>query len=101
MSQRTLVTELNGIETTVLMGWDRPLQYHFMVISQGENEPLYTNLDDADSLDADLEYFIERANQFGISIPMEMVARLTTDRDINTGNAVSYFNQDGNESMPG
>jgi hypothetical protein len=101
MSQRTLITELEGIETTVLMGWDRPLQYHFMVIEQGGNDPLYSNLDDDNSEDADLQYFLDKAKQFGVTIPDAMVERLKQDKENDTGNAVSYFDQQGQESTPG
>ena len=43
MTQRILKTTIGAQAATVLMGWDKPLQYHFMVIEylNGDDEPLY------------------------------------------------------------
>jgi hypothetical protein len=34
MKQRTLKTAIGGRAVTVLMGWDKPLQYHFIAAWQ-------------------------------------------------------------------
>ncbi|SAL67233.1 hypothetical protein AWB69_07685 [Caballeronia udeis] len=50
MTQCTLKTAIGGQAVTVLMGWDKPLQYHFMVIEylNGDDELLSSNLDDGE-----------------------------------------------------
>ena len=45
------------------MGWDKPLQHHFMVIEtlDGDDEPLYSNLDDGEvALAGRLAYFARK-----------------------------------------
>lgn len=99
MTQRILETSVGEQRIKVLMGWDRPLQYHFMVIErEGKRDPLYSNLDDPSAgLHGSLQYFIGKALDFGIEIPPGMVARLEADRAANLGNALSRFNAHGVE----
>jgi hypothetical protein len=102
MTQRTLYTSLDGKPATVLMGWDGRLQYCFMVIDVDGNdsdEPLYSNLGDPDAdLSGTVDYFVEKAKSYGISIPAAMIARVRDDETSNKTNAVSFFDDDGNES---
>jgi hypothetical protein len=49
MTQRTLKTAIADRDVTVQMGWDRPLQYLYMVIDyvdREDDEPLYRHLND-------------------------------------------------------
>lgn len=99
MTQRILNTAIGDRPVTVLMGWDQPLQYYFMVIeAEDADDPLYCNLDDdAAGLEGKLVYFVGRAREMGITIPDTMLARLQTDSTLNLGNATSYFDASGVE----
>lgn len=103
MSQRILKTSYIGRPIEVLMGWDRPLGYYFMVIQYaGEagraEEHLYSNLDDQHTeFDASLAYFSKVANRFGFVLPPTMLVALEVDKTLNRGNARSVFDIDGAE----
>lgn len=84
-----------------MMGWDQPLQYHFMIIEYvaGDDEPLYSNLEDEHAgFGGRVGYFANRARSLGIEIPVAMLARLQTDEVLNLGNASSIFDATGVES---
>ncbi len=66
------------------MGWDRPLQYYFLVVSEDgkEDEPLYSNLDD-ESLPVigtdDIGYFLEKLKELEIAVPETMIKAVQED----------------------
>jgi hypothetical protein len=102
MTQRILKTSINECAVNVLMGWDRALQYYFMVINyvDSDDEPLYSNLDDDDAginIKNELPYFLKKARSFNIKIPEAMIARLQADKTLNLGNEKSFFNEDCTE----
>lgn len=101
MTQRTLRTAVNGRAITVLMGWDKFLQYHFMVIETlDDDELLYSNLHDEDAgLNGRLSYFAKKARSFGIELPLAMLAKLQADEALNIGNATSTFDAARIESV--
>jgi hypothetical protein len=102
MTQRTLKTAIGGRSVTILMGWDKPLQYHFMVIEylDGDEELLYSNLDDdAAGLVSRLAYFAKKPRTFGIELPPAMLAKLQADEALNMGNATSTFDAAGIEML--
>lgn len=80
----------NGI-VTILVGWDRPLSYFFMVIeSPQQDEPMYSNLDEDDPASLTLEHFqqvLERFNIKNISLqpkhPSGLYEKLIKDRERN------------------
>jgi hypothetical protein len=102
MTQRILKTTIGAQAATVLMGWDKPLQYHFMVIEtlDGDEEPLYSNLDDDHAgLAGRLAHFAKKARTFGIELPPAMLAKLQADEALNLGNATSSFDAAGIETL--
>lgn len=110
MTQRILKTSIKEQEATVLMGWDRTLQYYFMVIDLLgnkdepllEDEPLYSNLNDDNAktnIKDNLSYFVKKARSFDIEIPKEMIAKLQADKVLNLGNDTSIFSEDGTEIL--
>ena len=100
MTQRILKTSIGGHSITVLMGWDRALQYHFMVVEYpGDDEPRYSNLNDNQAgLSGTLRYFAGKAKELGIKIPDTMIARLKTDETLDLGPRASWFDESGNET---
>ena len=69
------------------MGWDRPLQGFFMVIEkESKDEPLWSNLDQDESHPKTLEPFMQVLNQYGISLPEEMLNSVKQDGEDNIGN---------------
>lgn len=102
MTQRALKTSIGGRSDTVLMGWDKPLQYHFMVIEtlDGDDEPLYSNLDeDAAGLAGRLAYFAKKARTFGIEVQPAMLAKLQADEALNICNTTSTIDAVGIETL--
>lgn len=102
MTQRALKTAIGDRTVKVLMGWDKPLQYHFMVIEYlaGDEELLYSNLDDdAGGLVGRIAYFAKKARTFGIGLPPAMLAKLQADEALNMGNATSTFDAAGIEML--
>jgi|GEM_PF-2262101 hypothetical protein len=79
--------EIEFEELFAMIGWDRPLQYYFVVVWRGspDDSPVYSNLDDTDN-DGSLDYQIEILKRYGIGLPPEIRARLEYDRINNTGN---------------
>lgn len=70
----------------VLMGWDRPMGQHFLVIyrSRDDDEPCYSNLyEPAPLLLAD---YMARLADYAIDIPAPMLAELHKDGVDNVGN---------------
>ncbi len=58
----------NGNKVEVLLGWDNPLEYFFMVIdSDDSDEPLYSNLFESDPASLDLPHFQRVLEGFGIN----------------------------------
>ncbi|MFK4448501.1 hypothetical protein ABH944_008531 [Caballeronia udeis] len=102
MTQRTLNTAIGGRAVTVLMGWDKPVQYHVMVVEtfDGDDEPRYSNLDDDEAgLAGRLAYFAKKARTFGIELPPAMLAKLQADEVLNLGDATSSFDATGIETQ--
>jgi hypothetical protein len=102
MTQRTLKTTIDDQAVTVLIGCDKPLQYHFMMIEtlDGDDEPLYSNLDDDEAgLDGRLAYIAKKARSFGIELPPAMLAKLQADEALNMGNATSSLDAAGTETL--
>lgn len=74
------------------MGWDRPLQGVFLVVDQGGEEPLWSNLDQDVSHPNSLTPFLVELNEMGIVIPKSMTLELFEDQKQNVGNKnVVYY----------
>jgi hypothetical protein len=111
MSQHHFNTEFKGQPCKVMMGWDRPLQGFFMTIEQadsdGETDFIYSNLDDPalfpfNGLPQTLEYFQEKLDELGLTLPPLMIKEINKDAARNVGNRFVTYDQDGNpnEDIP-
>ena len=86
MSQYHYMLLHEGKNTEVFMGWDRPLQGFFLVIDQGGDEPLWSNLYQEESHPKTLEPFINELQSRGIELPRAMIEEMKQDRLENMGN---------------
>ena len=88
MSQHYFSTHHEGVETTVLMGWDRPLKGYFMVIEKVDDEdlPFWSNLDCVESHPDSLDPFLAVLDQLGIKLPPQMILEVLDDAVQNMGN---------------
>lgn len=111
MSQHKTITKFTTakgaeLEVDVLMGWDRPLQRHFLVVevldinidldesdipehlrktSEVEAGLIYSNLFDA-AQSKDLTYFRNKLKELGITVPESMFVECEVDQKADTGN---------------
>jgi uncharacterized protein (DUF924 family) len=98
MSQHFLNT--NGLH--ILMGWDRPLQYYFLLIqsdAQAAEESdvyLYSNLDDSNSETYALLDYVEILERMGARPHDNMLNEILADAKANTGNKCVYWDAEGN-----
>jgi hypothetical protein len=87
------------------MGWDRPLQGFFLVISRvdarkGEGEYVYSNLKDlllaqCGGLPPTLDYFRRKLAWLGITVPARVLAEIERDALANVGSRYVTYGQDG------
>ena len=103
MSQHYFSTQLRGEAVTVLLGWDRCLQYHFMLVERDEpardqEDYLYVNLDDANVFELDLPYFRQKLCDLGLQVPESMFEQVELDRLADVGNRVAIHQVDGTYS---
>jgi hypothetical protein len=90
MTQRTFQTE----DFSVLTGWDRPLQYFFLVVyplqSEAPDEPVFSNLFRRNPA-MSLEEIAATLQRYGITAPAGLWRDLAEDQALNRGNLeVSY-----------
>lgn len=106
MSQHQFPAALaDGSKARVTVGWDRPLQGFFMLIersgrTKGDEVFAYSNMDDKNLLNSfglspDLQYFEEKAKEFGIEIPRPVQQAVLQDGEVNTGNWLVGFDSKG------
>lgn len=93
MSQHILRTRRqDGTPVEILIGWDRPLKRHFMVVETvaqaegNDNEYLYDNLADPNAPDRDLDYYRQRLRELQIEVPATLFEQVALDAAANTGN---------------
>lgn len=67
MSQYRLNGETPYGTVDVLLGWDEPMNWFFMVIDPEADEPLYSNLDEYAPENLTLDYFQGVLDRFNIS----------------------------------
>jgi hypothetical protein len=85
MSQRTFTSN----NKTALTGWDRPLQYFFLVIEE-RDRTIYSNLDEANPA-LSIEKVFEVLSMFGMPVPATLREDLLDDRRGNAGNTVHHY----------
>ena len=99
MSQHVASSTYQGKPITILMGWDRPLQGFYMVITYqgGDEEMLYSNLDDPKidrfGMSSTLDPFLHKLEELGLTIPPTMVTEVRNDRVGNIGNRYVAYDE--------
>ncbi len=95
MSQHSIeTTDANGRAVTVIIGYDRPLNYVFCLVELRNIEPdiedwlLYNNLADpkVGTRQQDVGYFKSVLDNMGISVPMAMFEQVEADQAGRVGN---------------
>lgn len=88
MSQYTLKGKTPSSTVDVLLGWDEPMSWFFMVIEPDADEPLYSNLNEAEPESLTLDHFqrvLDRFNITNISLlpghESGMYEKLMSDRE--------------------
>lgn len=66
MSQHRLTGLTPGGKVDVLLGWDSPMSWFFLVIEPESDEPLYSNLYEQHPESLDLAHFQKVLERFGI-----------------------------------
>lgn len=107
MSQHRFATTYQGRPVEVLMGWDRPLQGVFMVVSRGdaredEDEFVYSNLDDPALADCGglppvVDYFLVKLGDLGVAVPQAMLDEIERDSRANVGTRHVVYDADGHK----
>ncbi|WP_022964684.1 hypothetical protein [Halopseudomonas pelagia] len=103
MSRHFFDTFHEGFPITVLLGWDRPASYFFLVIEKptelGENtmtfDFLYSNLQEIYPFIHDLNYYREVLRHFNIDVPESMFIEVQHDCVRNVGNRIVTHQADG------
>ena len=99
MSQHFFNTTHNGEAITVMMGWDKPLQGFFMVIedkTSKEDGFIYSNLEDPElartgGFAQTIESFVNKLDELGIEVPVEMLEGVEMDGVFNVGNKQAHY----------
>ncbi|AOZ11118.1 hypothetical protein [Cupriavidus malaysiensis] len=102
MSQHHFATTHNDRRIQVNLGWDRRLQYFFMVIDyvdrmeerDGEGY-LYSSLDEDNAFQLGLEYFEAKLGELGITVPRSMFEEVRSDATKNVGNRQEFHTTEG------
>lgn len=101
MSHHRFRTTHQNQPVVVVIGWDRPLGYHFMTIENlaydfSDDEAfVYSNLDEPDPFGLDLDYFRNVLKQLDISVPESMFTQALADQRNNVGNRSVEHQADG------
>jgi hypothetical protein len=105
MSQHRIVTTYQGEPVTVLMGYDRPLKYYFLVVERDVAEDrdddragstmIYSNLNERDAFKKDLAYYRAKLSELGIEVLTTMFEQIARDGDRNVGNRYVWYEADG------
>src|SRR3546814_17311129 len=77
MSRHYFNTFHKGSPISVILGWDRPMNYFFLVIEEQNNSAdnpmtldlLYSNLQENDPFNHDLDYYRAGLRHFQIEVP--------------------------------
>jgi hypothetical protein len=83
-------TTTQDVSVTVMMGYDRGLNYVFCVVEDGSNEPLYSNLSDpgAGTPQKDINYFRAVLEKLGIEVPDSVFRAVEDDQRARVGNSI-------------
>lgn len=78
---------------TVIIGWDRMLSHYFMGIFN-EEDCVYTSISEEDDI-LELQYFLNILKEKKIELPQEMIEACIVDKELNLGNEVRFFDENG------
>lgn len=114
MSQHVLVTvSAAGQNVEVTLGFDRPLGHFFLDVvrlgsvcptgqvessaldEEEEDESLYSNLDEAEAFNKDLDYYAAKLKELGIVAPAAMFEQVFLDSCFGVGNRFVRYLADG------
>ncbi|HCM5830611.1 hypothetical protein [Klebsiella pneumoniae] len=100
MSRHYFATSHKGAPVTVYLGWDRPVQYFFLVIEKSaarveEDDYLYSNLHERDPFGHGLDYYRDVLRHFQIVVPESMFTEVQRDADNHVGNRIVIHQVDG------
>lgn len=117
MSNHHFETTYQGQPVLVDLGWDRPLQHHFLVVMKltsvssdsavveasefddddfdEEEDVVYSNLNELNAFGLPLEYFKAKLGELQIVVPESMFIQAELDGFNNTGNRMVRHAADG------
>ncbi|MGT2511179.1 hypothetical protein [Cupriavidus basilensis] len=102
MSQHFYQSIHHGRPVCILMGWDRPLQRHFLVVSytdlpqDADDEYLYSNLLDRHvTRHTDLLYYAAKLADLDLVVPNRLLQELARDAAHDIGNRTVNYAPDG------
>ena len=106
MSRHYFDTVHKGFPITVILGWDRPMDYFFLVIEKPaeliddtmkveSDDFLYSNLHEIDPFSLGLDYYRKVLRYFHILVPESMFIQVQRDYERYTGNRVARHQSDG------
>lgn len=106
MSRHYFATSHKGFPITVYLGWDRPMQYFFLVIEKPadlvdetmqveDDDYLYSNLHEDDPFGHGLDYYRCVLQHFQIAVPESLFTAVQHDAEGNAGNRVDDHQADG------
>jgi|SRR6185312_17303936 len=106
MSRHYFDTTHKGFPITVLLGWDRRLNYFFLCIEKAsemiddtmhvkDEDFLYDNLREIDPFIQDLDYYRQVLSHFQILVPESMFIEVQRDFEQNAGNRMVKHQADG------
>jgi len=100
MSRHTIALIHEGEDTSITLGWDRPLQGYFMTIEKGSDEEdgiYWSNLDLVEPHPKELTFFLSELKRLQISLPQQMIDAVLLDGKNNIGNKNVYHRIENNE----
>lgn len=118
MSNHHFESTYQGERVLVDLGWDRPMQHHFLVVSKievkesdraspvaaheldddedfGDDGIVYSNLNEMEAFNLSLGYFKAKLQELEIAVPDSMFEQAEIDSFNNVGNRVVTHSSDG------
>ena len=77
-----------GQPLTILLGYDRPLDFVFCTVIAANDEVLYCNLDDpnAGTDQQDVNYYRPLLRELGVTVPDSVYREVMSDQRLRVGN---------------
>ncbi|SSW73803.1 hypothetical protein AVE30378_06150 [Achromobacter veterisilvae] len=95
MSRHYFDTVHKGFPITVVLGWDRPMNYFFLFIEKPTELIDDTAKVESDPFNHDLDYYRVVLCHFQIDVPESMFTEVQQDCEGNVGNRVVKHQADG------